>query len=100
MKTSTKEPDANSERFVNPSGSEATGTALAGTPRCPRSEAAALRRVFVVQLATDCEPATVSLSGRVQHLETADGGNFESTEGLVAIVRRIFKRTGRGHAQD
>jgi len=52
-------------------------------------------RAFVVQIAPDWDPEAGSLSGRVQHLATADGGNFASVEGLVAIVRRVFGRAER-----
>lgn len=49
-------------------------------------------RAFVVQIAPDCDTADGSLAGRVQHLTTADGGNFGSADGLVAILRRVLER--------
>ncbi len=49
-------------------------------------------RAFVVQIAPDCDAATGSLAGRVQHLATVDGGNFGSVDGLVAILRRVLER--------
>lgn len=49
-------------------------------------------RAFLVQVSPDCEPGSGGLRGRVQHLDTADGGNFASPEDLVAIVARILAR--------
>lgn len=56
-------------------------------------------RAFVVQLAPDCEPDAEHLAGRVQHLATADGGNFGSVEGLLAIMRRVLDRAAGRDAE-
>lgn len=49
-------------------------------------------RAFVLQLAADCAADPTDFKGRVQHLPSADGGNFESLEGLLAIIRRVLSR--------
>jgi hypothetical protein len=82
---------------------ETVDPAAAQPPRASliqRREGAAMTHAFVVQLAADWEAGSGGLSGRVQHLESGDGGKFESTEGLVAIVRRISRRIARTHAED
>ena len=49
-----------------------------------------LRRSFLMQLSAGCEVAGGDLRGRVQQIATSDGGNFESVDALLAILRRIF----------
>ena len=65
-------------------GGTTTGVARPGRP--------AQGRAFLVQLAPDCQHDEGELSGRVQHLETFDGGNFDSAEGLLALLRRVLGR--------
>lgn len=50
-------------------------------------------RSFVVQVVSDREDGDDAFTGRVQHLATADGGNFANPEGLVAIMRRVLRRS-------
>jgi hypothetical protein len=52
------------------------------------------RRAFLVQVSLDCEPSDGTIRGRVQQLDTADGGNFASAEDFVAIVARVLARAG------
>lgn len=59
----------------------------------PSGRDAATNRAFVVQLTPGCEDEKAELSGRVHHLSTADGGSFDSTEGLLRIMRRVLGRT-------
>jgi hypothetical protein len=49
-------------------------------------------RSFVIQISPDSCGASQSFAGRVQHLATSDGGNFDSLEGMAAIVRRVLLR--------
>jgi hypothetical protein len=58
--------------------------------------ASAKARAFLVQVAPDCQPGTGALRGRVQHLDTADGGNFACAEDLIAIVTRVLSDPGPG----
>jgi hypothetical protein len=53
----------------------------------------AAERAFVIQLSPDCDPGSGKLSGRVQHLRTADGGNFDSVEALLVLLWRVLERT-------
>jgi hypothetical protein len=50
-------------------------------------------RAFLVQLSPDCQPAAGTIRGRVQQLDTADGGNFTSVADLLALLARILSRT-------
>lgn len=60
-------------------------------PKAPlRGPGREARRAFVVQVGGDSVPAAGELNGRVQHLATSDGGNFDSVERLVSIMRRIL----------
>jgi len=52
-------------------------------------------RAFVLQLAADCAADAADFKGRLQHLPTADGGNFESLDGLFAIIRRVLSHRER-----
>lgn len=49
-------------------------------------------RSFVIQIAPDCDPARHSFAGRIQHLATYDGGNFDSLDALAAILLRVLAR--------
>lgn len=60
--------------------------------RPPRS-GASVSRAFVVEVAVDAQHRDGPLRGRVQHLATSDGGNFESGEGLLAIIGRVLDRS-------
>jgi len=53
---------------------------------------AASERAFVLQLAADCAADPTAFKGRVQHLTSADGGNFETLDGLFAIIRRVLSQ--------
>jgi len=66
----------------------------------PGRDGVAVHRAFVVQLAPDCEPVTGRFCGRVHNLETTDGGNFDSVEGLVAIMGRVLERAARDRAKN
>lgn len=69
---------------------KAPGLTQADGPAGERSSVR--RRAFLVQVSLDCEPADGTIRGRVQHLDTADGGNFASAEDFVAIVARVLAR--------
>lgn len=62
-----------------------------GSPRLGPN-LAATSQAFVVQVAA---PSGDPFSGRVQHLATADGGNFATPEDLVEIMRRVLRRSSR-----
>lgn len=57
-----------------------------------RDHCGGIGRSFVVQLASGCELADGHVAGRVQHLATHDGGNFDSTRELVDVMRRVLER--------
>lgn len=69
---------------------KASGLSHADGPAGERSSVR--RRAFLVQVSLDCEPSDGTIRGRVQHLDTADGGNFASAEDFVAIVARVLAR--------
>jgi hypothetical protein len=48
---------------------------------------------FVLQLTPGSDPAAGRLAGRVQHLQTSDGGNFDSVEGLLDLIARVLDRS-------
>ena len=68
----------------------ATGSELRSRQGAFGSADGPLRRSFLVQVAAGCEAANGDLRGRVQQLATSDGGNFDSVDALLAILRRIF----------
>ncbi len=44
------------------------------------------RRIFIVHLRLDADPARGQVAGRIQHLQTSDASHFESVEELVAFI--------------
>jgi hypothetical protein len=72
-------------------GTAAAGEAHGDSPGGSRRAAAA--RSFVVQVAAGCDPAEQSFSGRVHHLATSDGGNFDSLDSFLAILQRVLGRS-------
>lgn len=52
-------------------------------------------RAFVVQFSRQTEPATNSLSGRVEHLSSGRRAHFESSEELLAALCRLLQELGR-----
>lgn len=57
-------------------------------------------RAFVVQFSRQTEPATNSLSGRVEHLSSGRRAHFESPEELLAALRRLLEELGTEERQD
>jgi hypothetical protein len=47
---------------------------------------AGTRRVFVVHLRLDADPARGNLAGRIQHVHSSDAAHFESADELVAFI--------------
>jgi hypothetical protein len=47
---------------------------------------AGTRRVFIVHLRLDADPARGELTGRVQHSHTSDAAHFESLDELLAFI--------------
>lgn len=47
---------------------------------------AGTRRIFMVHLRLDADPARGRLSGRIQHTQTNDAAHFESLDELVAFI--------------
>jgi len=47
---------------------------------------AGTRRIFVVHLHLDADPARGRVSGRIQHRHTNDAAHFESVDELVAFI--------------
>lgn len=72
----------------------------ANAPSSPRPGGNPEGRAFVVQVAPDAQLAEGRLRGRVQHLQTIDGGNFESTADLIAIMRRVLERNARSNSEN
>jgi hypothetical protein len=54
-------------------------------------------RGFVLQVSPDCDPSSGRLSGRLVHMRTSDGGNFDSVESLLALVWRVLERSREQH---
>ena len=52
-------------------------------------------QAFVIQVALGAEPADGPLRGRVQHLATSDGENFDSAESLISNQRHELARKWR-----
>ena len=44
------------------------------------------RRVFIVHLRLDADPAHGRLSGRIEHVQSSDAAHFETTDELVAFI--------------
>lgn len=89
-------PPAEEQKHVSPAPSEdRPARSATGAPR-PAGEP--VSRDFVVRVAPDSPLEEGRLSGRVHHLATTDGGNFDSAEGLVAIMRRVLDRETRRNA--
>lgn len=84
-----------SERDRDRSGGTAAPGELQGELRGepPGSRRGAAARSFVVQIAAGCDPAERSFSGRVHHLATSDGGNFDSLDAFLGILQRVLGRT-------
>ena len=70
---------------------EAEAPVTAGAGRCS-PDLRATGRAFVVQVTSERVEGDGAFAGRVQHLATADGGNFATAEGLVEIMRRVLRR--------
>ena len=86
---------SNSRNDSEEQAGEAPEAALptgAGPGRCS-PDSAATGRAFVVQVAPERGEGEGAFAGRVQHLATADGGNFATAEGMVEIMRRVLDRT-------
>jgi len=49
---------------------------------------AGTRRVFIVHLRLDADPANGRVTGRVQHVCSNDASHFESVEELLAFIGR------------
>ena len=47
---------------------------------------AGTRRVFIVHLRLDANPARGFVSGRIQHVHSNDAAHFESTDELMAFI--------------
>jgi hypothetical protein len=47
---------------------------------------AGMRRIFVVHLRLDADPAGGRVSGRIQHTHTNDAAHFDSLDELVAFI--------------
>jgi hypothetical protein len=63
---------------------------MAGTPvgSPALDHQAGTRRVFVVHLRLDADPAHGQLAGRIQHVQSSDAAHFESTDELIAFIER------------
>ena len=44
------------------------------------------RRIFLVHLRLDADPARGQVTGRIQHMHTSDASHVESVEELVAFI--------------
>ena len=86
--------DDAAEAPVRTDGSTLRPGALRPSTLRPGAATGATSRAFVVEL-TSGVADTEAFSGRVQHLTTFDGGNFNSAESLVAIIRRVLERVQR-----
>ncbi|HYC56187.1 MAG TPA: hypothetical protein VEL28_14730 [Candidatus Binatia bacterium] len=90
--------DERTGRPAADSGEEAEhGAAKAGAGLLQRKQPPAAL-AFVVQFSEPYDAET--FCGRVQHLLTADGGNFTTPETLVAILRRVLERTNAGRSEE
>ena len=61
---------------------------MSGQPavRSPRDHQSGTRRVFIVQLRLDVDPASGRIAGRIQHTHTNDAAHFECVDELVAFM--------------
>jgi hypothetical protein len=55
-------------------------------------------RAFVVQFSRQTEPATHSLSGRIEHLSSGRRAHFESPEELLEALCRLLEELGKEEA--
>lgn len=53
----------------------------------------ATRRIFLVHLRLDADPARGAINGRVQHVSTGDAMHFESVDELVAFLAHSLSET-------
>jgi hypothetical protein len=65
-----------------------SGTAPAGLPR---------PRAFVVQLASDAEPAGGTVRGRAIHIASGEASAFESITELLRFLEAAISRAEDGH---
>ena len=49
---------------------------------------AGTRRIFIVHLRLDADPARGDVAGRIQHAHSGDAAHFESTDELIAFIGR------------
>jgi hypothetical protein len=56
---------------------------------------AGIRRIFMVHLRLDADPARGQMTGRIQHVHSGDALHFESVEELVAFITdRVSDKSG------
>ena len=47
---------------------------------------AGTRRIFIVHLRLDADPAHGVLAGRIQHVQSSDAAHFQSMDELIAFM--------------
>lgn len=55
-------------------------------------------RAFLVQLASDCDPAGDGVRGRVEHVRTGEAARFQSLPELVTFMLGVLKQTSNSPA--
>jgi hypothetical protein len=48
---------------------------------------AGTRRIFIVHLRLDADPARGQVAGRIQHVHSNDASHFDSVQELVAFIK-------------
>lgn len=61
---------------------------MSGEPGSRRAldHQAGTRRIFMVHLRLDADPARGLVSGRIQHVQSNDAAHFDSTDELMAFI--------------
>lgn len=60
-----------------------------------RTGTLSIHRAFLVRLYEDVDPASGRIGGQVEHVLSGDGGEFNSSEELLWLMRQALDRGSR-----
>ena len=80
-------PSNDRERTTDTGDAEPAPSTPAGAIELP------VGRAFLVQLASDCDPAGDGVRGRVEHVRTGEATRFQSLRELVTFMLGVIKTT-------